>query len=142
VNCDKYNARADVHCDCSNLPYEAGQVDELCAIHLLEHFHRMDAERALREWHRVLKPGGKLVMELPSLDKITTFLTAGEPNLRLTLYGLYGDPSETKPGMQHQWAWSARELEMVLQGVGFRAISFGEAKFHVPVRDQRVEAVK
>ena len=142
VNIDRYAARADVHCDCLKLSYEDHQVDELYAIHLLEHFHRLNAEIALTEWLRVLKHGGKLVLELPCLDKIVTHLAAKEKNIRLTLYGLYGDPHETKPGMEHKWAWSIEEIEVVLQELGYRDVQVMEPKFHIPARDMRVEALK
>lgn len=142
VNLDKYSSRADVHCEGTHLPHQPNTADELHAIHLLEHFHRLEAENALREWYRVLKPKGKLVLELPSLDKMAQRIVNGETNLRFTLLGLYGDPRETKPGMAHQWGWSMKELEMVLSDVGFVDVSLMEPKFHFPERDMRVEAVK
>ena len=42
-------------------------VDEILAEHLLEHFTFYEAQRALSEWFRVLKSGGKLTIEVPDL---------------------------------------------------------------------------
>lgn len=50
---------------------------ELYASHVLEHFdHRGKVVLVLKEWRRVLKPGGKLYVSVPDLDKIAElFLT-------------------------------------------------------------------
>lgn len=142
VNVDKYSARADVQSECAQLPFRDGAAEAVYAIHLLEHFHRMEAERALAEWYRVLQPGGLLVLELPSLDKMARLIVAQEENIRLTLLGLYGDPRDVRPGMAHQWAWSMKELETALDQIGFADVSCMEPTFHIPQRDFRVEAKK
>ena len=143
VNCDKHVASADRVIDCVKLPeIEDGAADEIYVIHGLEHLHRLTAERALREWARVLRVGGRLVLELPSLDKIVALLAAGEENLRLTLLGLYGDPREPREGMEHRWCWSRAELAGSLAAAGFDAIKFQEPSFHIPARDMRATAYK
>lgn len=142
TNIDKYSSRADGQSDCMALDYADGTASEIHAIHLLEHFPRLSADKALQEWYRVLKAGGLLVLELPSLDKMVRLITAGEENIRLTLMGLYGDPWETKPGMEHKWAWSMKEIEQALDQAGFADVSCMEPKFHIPERDFRVEARK
>lgn len=38
--------------------------------HVLEHFKRRDVGRVLREWHRVLRPGGTLRISVPDFAKI------------------------------------------------------------------------
>ncbi len=136
------NGDPDVYSNAFPLPFETDAADELWAIHLLEHLHRRDASQALHEWYRVLKPGGKLALELPSLDKIAQLIVKGEKNMRLTVMGLFGDPRDEKPDMMHQWCWSQAELTEALSGVGFQQITFSEPIFHFPARDMRVEAVK
>ena len=142
TNVDKYDARADVKSECVELPFGACTAESIYALHLLEHFHRNEADAAIKEWYRVLKPGGLLVLELPCLDKMVSLIAAKEENIRLTLFGLYGDPRETKPGMEHKWAWSMKEIEHALDQVGFIDVSCMEPKFHFPQRDFRVEARK
>jgi predicted SAM-dependent methyltransferase len=44
-------------------------VDEIVASHVLEHFGHQDAELALREWVRVLKPGGRIRIAVPDFAK-------------------------------------------------------------------------
>ena len=142
VNIDKYSARADVHCDCLSITMETDSVDELHAIHLLEHLHRRDAVPALAEWARVLKPGGLMVLELPCLDKMARLIVEGEQDLRFTVLGLYGDPRDPKPGMLHQWGWSIAELTDALTQAGLSDVTVQEPVFHFAKRDMRIEARK
>lgn len=141
INCDR-NGDADTICDAFPLPFETDFADEIWAIHLLEHLHRSEAGRALYEWFRVLKPGGKLVIEVPCLDKIAQLIVNGEKNIRLTLMGLFGDPRDTKPDMMHQWCWSKTELTDTLVGVNFQDIQVNEPIFHLAVRDMQITARK
>jgi hypothetical protein len=55
---------ADVR-DCHQLP--TGEYDELIAQDVLEHLPRADAMLALREWARLLRIGGTLVLRVPDL---------------------------------------------------------------------------
>lgn len=47
-----------------DLPFDTASFDLVCAFDVLEHIDR-DTD-ALREWKRVLKPGGKLVLTVPA----------------------------------------------------------------------------
>lgn len=144
LNCDRHGTDEDidVRCDTHPLPFSTDYADEIWAIHILEHLHRREAPKALYEWFRVLKPGGKLILELPCLDKIAQSIVNGEKNIRLTLLGLYGDPRDEKPDMMHQWGWSKDELSDALSNVCFRNIQVKEPVFHIPERDMRIEAYK
>jgi SAM-dependent methyltransferase len=141
INTDRHG-EPDVKCDAFPLPFDTDFADEVWAIHLLEHIHRADAGQALYEWFRVLKPGGKLVLELPCLDKIAQLIVDGERNIRLTTMGLYGDPRDKKPDMMHQWGWSKAELTDALVGVNFQDIQVREPIFHMAARDMQVTARK
>jgi SAM-dependent methyltransferase len=50
-------------------PLERGRFDLVTMWHFLEHDY--DPRRSLRTAHRVLKPGGHLVIEVPRLDSVT-----------------------------------------------------------------------
>ena len=54
------------------LPYDDNSIEEIRASHVLEHFSFNDAKKALIEWVRVLKPGGRLRVAVPDFEKITT----------------------------------------------------------------------
>ncbi len=51
------------------LDFADGSVEEIRASHILEHFPQGEVVKVLREWSRVLQPGGKLRVAVPDLDK-------------------------------------------------------------------------
>jgi SAM-dependent methyltransferase len=53
-------ARADV----TRLPFRDGAFDVVFTLSVVEHL--LDPERAFREFYRVLKPGGKLILQTPN----------------------------------------------------------------------------
>lgn len=141
INCDLH-AEADVTTDGRTLPFEADYADEIHAIHFIEHVPRLDLDNMLIDWHRVLKPGGKLVLEMPCLNKMAQMVVNGEKNIRLTLLGMYGDPRDPRPGMMHQWAYTKEEITEVLRQCDYKDIRVLNPLFHIHDRDMRVEAVK
>ncbi len=127
----------DIKSDIMELEIESGTVDEIHAIHLFEHIPRTKILAALKEWKRVLKKGGKLILEMPSMDKIAQHIVNGANNPRLTLLGIFGDPREENPYMAHKWCYTNEELKAVLEKSGFSVV-FEEPKFHIKRRDLRV----
>ena len=52
------------------LKYEDESVDEIRASHVLEHFYTSDLYSVLSDWVRVLKPGGKIKLAVPSFAHV------------------------------------------------------------------------
>lgn len=68
TNCD-LRGDADVVCDCSKLDFfESGTVDEVYASHILEHWPHGKTLDVLKEWCRVIKPGGRLYVAVPDFS--------------------------------------------------------------------------
>jgi predicted SAM-dependent methyltransferase len=62
-----------IFCDCS--------AELIYCSHCFEYFDRFQAVNVLREWHRVLKPGGILRIAVPDFDKlIEVYLKSGDIN--------------------------------------------------------------
>jgi predicted SAM-dependent methyltransferase len=138
----------DVVCDITGpLPFPDDHADEIHAYHVVEHFLRWKAPAILKEWRRVLKPGGVIVLELPCLDKIVKIMAhalieGGEPDPRMTMWGLYGDPKYKNEAMTHRWCYSVAELAGGLHALGFVDITEEMPKTHQPMRDMRIVARK
>lgn len=96
------------------LEYADDSVDEIHASHILEHFSYADAKTALREWHRVLKPGGTMRIAVPDLNKITRDTPLeGESIWRFQLMGGQMDENDF-----HRSCWTGPLLDAHMQEVG------------------------
>jgi radical SAM superfamily enzyme YgiQ (UPF0313 family)/predicted SAM-dependent methyltransferase len=59
--------------------FDKGTFDEIYASHTLEHFDYNGAlEQALKEWARVLSPGGKIYVSVPDLETLAKLLLVKE----------------------------------------------------------------
>lgn len=142
VNVDAHGEQ-DIKADCSKrLPFDADYADEIHSIHFVEHIGRLEVNNMLMDWHRVLKPGGKVCIEVPCLNKIAQFIVNGEKNMRMTVLGIFGDPRDKKLGMMHQWAYTREEMTELLLQCGFKDVRVIDPHFHHVPRDMRVEATK
>jgi len=148
MNCDfedNYSGEPpDVVCDIKELPFNDNFADEILAVHVVEHFYIWEIEDVIREWIRVLKPGGKMVIEVPCLDKIINQFIKfdGNPPINIGMWGLYGDPSYQDERMTHRWCYSVSMLKALLETVGLKNITEEKPQYHVGIRDMRMVGVK
>ena len=68
--------------DITKLELEDDSVDLIYASHVLEYFDINQAKDALREWRRVLKPGGELRVAVPDFKAMSTLYHNG--NIKFT----------------------------------------------------------
>jgi predicted SAM-dependent methyltransferase len=55
-------------CDISErMPFEGDQFKEIHGMHCLEHISHLKTDAVLREWNRILRPGGLLRIDVPNL---------------------------------------------------------------------------
>lgn len=143
-NFDLPGKPADIHGDARALPISDYSYDTVMAIHVFEHFYRHEAQDVLREWRRVLKPGGTLILEIPCLDKVLLWFTQDPIPVNMTLWALYGDPRTHKDGEPalHKWCYSAQEMADMCNLAGFSSVAFKDPEYHQPQRDIRIEAVR
>ena len=134
---------ADVVADIRKLPFDDESADEIMAIHVCEHFYVREILGVIKEWRRVLKPDGVMVLELPCLDKVLQHFAKGSPE-NFTLWPLYGDPGTHKDGEPalHKWCWSREQFAFMLHGAGMREIREEVPHYHQPTRDMRFVCVK
>mgnify|MGYP003440759565 FL=1 len=115
---------ADIVAKADAIPLPDGSVNEIMAIHLFEHFYRWECDGVLDEWHRLLRPGGRLIMEMPDLMKtcknvVDGIMKGGKEPDQLTLWSLYGDPRQRDVFMSHHWAWTPTSIKAILKEHGF-----------------------
>lgn len=102
---------------------EVGEFDAVACNNALEHLYPHDVSRALREFHRVLKPGGHAIIQVPDLQDVqaTEDLI---PEIGMSgLHMYYGDPAllEQFPYMAHHSGFVEATLRRVLEDAGFSA---------------------
>jgi ubiquinone/menaquinone biosynthesis C-methylase UbiE len=132
----------DVRMDIRKLEFPDNTADEILAVHVIEHFRYSEVLDILKEWYRVLKPGGKLVLELPDLSKCIGNLIRYPNNATMSLLGIYGDPRSQHDVLVHKWGWTPETLGGMMYAAGFREIMGMPTMYHFPERDMRIEGVK
>jgi ubiquinone/menaquinone biosynthesis C-methylase UbiE len=155
VNVDVVESRAgkrpDVICDLHKLtPFEDGSADEIMAIHVVEHFWRWEVLDILKEWVRVLKPGGKMILECPNLISACQAVLADPDNVtgpgpegQTSMWVLYGDPRWKDPLMVHRWGYTPRSLASIMHQAGLGELRQEPAQYKLrEPRDMRITGLK
>jgi SAM-dependent methyltransferase len=57
-----------IQADVRKLPYEPNSVDEIRAIDVYEHVSFTESQALLNHWVSLLKPGGRLIIQGPSIE--------------------------------------------------------------------------
>ena len=155
TNVDVVTERAgnkpDINCDIRELSiFESDYADEILAVHVVEHFWRWEVNKIILEWIRVLKPGGKLILECPNLKSACEeFLKNPDLNAlpgkegQRTMWVFYGDPRWQDPLMVHRWGYTPQSLGRLLHECGLKNLKQEPAQFKLrEPRDMRITGVK
>ena len=100
---------------CYPLPFADGTVEEVRASHVLEHLTFRQAREALRDWFRVLQPGGVIRVAVPDVRKC---LAADDGKHLFYLMGGQQDEHDI-----HRSAYDVERLEALLEHTGFAGIT-------------------
>ncbi len=100
--------------DARKLDFADGTVDEIRASHVLEHFTFREARDVLAEWSRVLKPGGRIRIAVPDVDKA---LAAQDGKRLFYLMGGQTDEHDI-----HKSAYDEGRLRAVMEEAGITEI--------------------
>jgi SAM-dependent methyltransferase len=141
----------DLLCDVRNLsPIPSDYADEVLAVHVIEHFYQWEVDSILREWIRVLKPGGRLVLECPNLENAAREFLENADQAALggvegqrSMWVFYGDPSWCDPLMIHRWGYTPSSLKFVLSKAGLINVRRERAMYKLgEPRDMRIVGLK
>jgi SAM-dependent methyltransferase len=110
----------DILGDMTNLG-DIGPFDAVACNNALEHLYPHEVGEALREFYRVLKPGGHVVIQVPDLQDVQPTEDI-IPEIGMSgLHLMYGDPAllEHQPHMAHHCGFVAETLTRVLREASF-----------------------
>jgi len=132
INCDLFpQSGVDEVFSLDEIPYADHSVDEISSEHALEHLPRPQAEKAIKEWARILKPGGKLTLKIPDLEECCRqFLQQPQHQDSWYLHTLYGIqdyrnektvafPEKVNYGQIHYTGFTEKRLRQLLTEFGF-----------------------
>lgn len=98
--------------------------DGIIASDILEHFSHREVDAVLREWARVLKPGGELVVRSPSLRLQAKAYLHGVWDADIASYMIFG--GQTNPGDYHCIGFDEASIRKHLEQTGLAVARFEE----------------
>lgn len=117
INCDYYNtSKADIIIDSTNLScIEDDTIDLIEHHHMIEHLSFSQAEMALKEWWRVLKPGGLLIFTCPDMNAVLRlwFRSRHYWKYNSVIKMIYG--SQEHDGMFHKSGYTKKYVKEFLE---------------------------
>jgi FkbM family methyltransferase len=105
-------------CGVERLPMFAdASADFVYVSHCLEHISFREVPAVLREWHRVLRPGGWLRVSVPDFDCILAMYRAGGDEIEPIEPPLLGGQTDTYN--YHKSLYNRSRLDSLLRAAGF-----------------------
>jgi len=113
------------------LPFPDDFAHEIVAVHSLEHVHPRLLLPTLREWRRVLAPGGRVQVHVPNATELMASFRESpvEQKWRImgALLGMYCGPQVARPedletGSDHQLLLDAELLAWAFERAGFEGV--------------------
>jgi predicted SAM-dependent methyltransferase len=101
-------------------PMEDNVIEEIISIATLEHLRKPHVDHVLREFQRILKPGGMLRVSTPDIEAIARAIIEKKDlsDINQNLFGKYKS-DQTEDYDTHKWMYPADEMIRVLQSFGF-----------------------
>lgn len=103
--------------DVRQLSFENNTFEGIELHHVIEHMTEADADLALAECLRVLKPGGQLHISSPDLEACARTLLAGNLEVLMNIYSPHPEVAQ-----QHKWGYTQRSMRTKLVKAGFKEI--------------------
>lgn len=98
-------------------------VEEIYASHVLEHFRSCQVPDVLKDWVRVLKPGGRLRVAVPDFERICETMLAAPHKDRGLIYS-YTYGGQTDDDDFHKSGFDEGSLRSLLRWAGLRHIRY------------------
>jgi SAM-dependent methyltransferase len=113
---------ADRFADILELDYDDNSVDEIVLVQTLEHFTRQEGERLLGLMYRILKPAGRLHIDVPDFEETARQLLLQQSEVDKDWYYrlIYGSQKDTFS--LHKDGYSYEKLRLKLEKCGFKRV--------------------
>jgi predicted SAM-dependent methyltransferase len=117
-----FNYVPDIIADASHIPAKDNEYSELLVHSVLEHFSKWEFKNYLKEWYRILNNGGKIVISVPDILKISKGIIMysnidNHKAVKSLINLLYGE--QNYPGNLHKWGFIKETLKQDLEEIGF-----------------------
>ncbi len=113
--------QVDLVCDLrKTFPIDTGVIAEVISVATLEHFRKPHVHHILKEFHRILQPGGIVRVSTPDIHAIAEGVLRGDDvdELNQQLFGKFKS-DDTDDFDVHRWMYTAPQMIAVLQEIGF-----------------------
>jgi len=119
---NKDNNVTDITMDVRKLKFKNNSIDEMLCVNLIDHIKKEEFLEALKEWKRVLKKGGTLIIDVDDRKKQAEILTSAETieEVEWALRLIYCD--HAKEGRTHWWGYTPEYLKDILMKEGFKHV--------------------
>jgi predicted SAM-dependent methyltransferase len=101
---------------------EGSTVSEIYSSHAFEYFTRDEALDVLREWNRILIPGGKLYITVPNFEALIDIYNQTQ-DIQLILGPLFGKWRNSKSTIFHKTTYDHESLSKLLISSEFIEVS-------------------
>jgi len=146
-----FASTCDVVAKVEHLKLADNTVGNIYCSHVFEHLSRLDSVAALRQWYRVLRPGGRIYLACPDLEalarqylaKLNSLDTTQGRKLSERIEGMIFGGQHNRYNF-HCSGWSFATLGRVFEDVGFgniRRFDPQEVSFR-PFRDASFAGVE
>lgn len=125
----------DYRCDVRELPFGNGAFDIVYSSHVLEHFNRSEWKNVLKEWLRLVKTGGKIILNLPNIKwAADMMINKGviDDNVLNVLYGQQSYPQDF-----HYNGLTPERVEDALNEFGFETFSLKQEGYNMEIQARR-----
>ncbi|WP_343614680.1 methyltransferase domain-containing protein [Novosphingobium sp.] len=119
----------DIVADVTNMPQiESNSADEVVAGHVLEHIDWPDSFKAIAEFTRVLKIGGKLRISIPDMSSLMRMVLSGDSVFHVMglIYGVGGRENRFE---QHRYGFTAGMIVDILESLGYSDFNWWNSPF-------------